>query len=354
MELSLKYASRIFPCGCVRRVLLMLLELLLFCLLAASALSASTPDKNGKIYVAVLFNNTKSNITGGDRYVGVFVQEKGETEWRCMTNTNLFSFGISFFRQGKTERYYVAGGNGVHRSTDGGKTWGILTDWQTMEILSVAPDPVDSTVIYAATPYGIFKSADDGKNWVKKMRGFKRWYTEDIVIDRRDHRTLYAASEDDLYRSTDAGENWSPLKVGAPGIITVLQYPTNAAVILVGTEDHGVRVSFDGGKTWKAGAGLPAAAFYSMSATSDGKAIYAGGYKTGVWRSEDLGATWQQIWTAPEIEAIYSLFVNPTDTNHLMVGTNGKGLFESHDKGKTWKPAGLEGTHVKQIVFYPY
>jgi photosystem II stability/assembly factor-like uncharacterized protein len=186
------------------------------------------------------------------------------------------------------------------------------------------------------------------------MRGFKRWYTEEIVIDRRDHRTLYAAAEDDLYRSTDGGENWSPLKVGVPGIRTVLQYPTNSKIILTGTEDHGVYVTFDNGKNWSAGAGLPATAIYALSASSDGKAICAGGYKTGVWCSEDLGETWQQLWTAPEIEAIYSLFVNPAEANHLMVGTNGKGIYESTDQGKTWKQAGLDGAHVKQIVFYPF
>jgi photosystem II stability/assembly factor-like uncharacterized protein len=128
-------------------------------------LFASTPPKSGKICIAVLFNSTKSNVTGADRYVGVFVRERNETEWQSISNTNLFSFGISFSQHGVTQRYYIAGGNGLHRSSDGGKTWKILTSWQTMEVLSVALDPVDSTMIYVATPYGIFKSTDDGKSW---------------------------------------------------------------------------------------------------------------------------------------------------------------------------------------------
>ncbi|MDZ7313005.1 MAG: hypothetical protein ONB45_17195 [candidate division KSB1 bacterium] len=310
--------------------------------------------QSGKIYIAVLFNNTKSNISGSDRYVGVFTRENNNRKWRNIYHPNLFTFGLGYFQSATTQRLYIAAGNGLHRSSDGGKTWKLLTGWEIMEVLSVAPDPVDSNVIYVATPYGIFKSTDDGKSWAKKMRGFKTWFTDEVLIDRRDHRTLYAAAEDDLYRSTDGAEHWSSLKVGVSGIRTVFQHPTSFNVILVGTEDHGVRVSLDNGKSWKAGTGIPAAAIYAIHASSDGKAIYAGGYKTGLWKSEDMGQSWQQIWAAPEAEAIYSLFVNPTDPNHLMVGTNGKGIYESFDKGKTWRPAGLDGAHVKQIVHFPF
>ncbi len=306
-----------------------------------------------KIYAAVLFNNSKSNVTGGDRYVGVFAREKGETEWRNFSNTNLFAFGLYFARYGVTERYYIAGGNGLHRSADGGKTWKILTGWETLEVLSVALDPVVAQIIYIATPYGIFKSSDDGKNWSEKMRGCKSWYTDEIIIDARDRHRLYAAVDDDLYRSRDGGEHWSPMRAGAPGIRTVFQPATRPEVLLAGTEDHGVRVTFDEGENWSAGKGMAATAIYAIHGTVDGKTIYAGGYKTGVWRSDDLGVSWQQLWAAPEIEAIYSLFVSPANSNHLFVGTNGQGIYESTDGGITWKQAGLNGAHVKQINIFP-
>jgi len=308
----------------------------------------------GKVYAAVLFNNSKSNVTGADRYVGVFAREKGEMEWKNFSNTNLFAFGLYFAQHGATQRYYIAGGNGLHRSADGGKTWKILTGWETMEVLSVALDPVETQIIYIATPYGIFKSIDDGKNWAEKMRGCKSWYTDEIIIDARDRHTLYAAVDDDLYRSRDGGENWSPMQAGAPGIRTVFQPATRPEVLLAGTEDHGVRATLDEGKNWSAGKGISATAIYTIHAAADGKAIYAAGYKTGVWRSHDLGQSWLQIWTAPEIEAIYSLFVDPANVAHLFAGTNGKGIYESTDGGKIWRQAGLEGAHVKQIARYPF
>jgi len=324
--------------------------ILIFGLFATASLAQ---EVSKKIYAAVLFNNSKSNVTGADRYVGVFARAKGKTEWKNFSNTNLFAFGLNFTQHGATPRYYVAGGNGLHRSADGGKTWKILTGWETLEVLSVALDPVDAKIIYIATPFGIFKSRDDGKNWAEKMRGCKSWYTDEIIIDARDRHTLYAAVDDDLYRSRDGGENWSPMQTGAPGIRTVIQLAAHSNVILAGTEDHGVRVTIDDGKNWSAGKGISATAIYAIHAASDGKAIYAGGYKTGVWRSHDLGQSWLQIWTAPEIEAIYSLWVDPANADHLFVGTNGKGIYESTDGGMTWKPAGLEGAHVKQISMFP-
>jgi hypothetical protein len=36
-----------------------------------------------------------------------------------------------------------------------------------------------------------------------------------------------------------------------------------------------------------------------------------------------------------------------------MVGSVGKGLFESRDGGVHWKYAGLHGAQVKQIELYP-
>jgi photosystem II stability/assembly factor-like uncharacterized protein len=314
----------------------------------------SAARQSEKVFAAVLFNDNTENVAGAERFVGVFARDESATTWQCISNTNVFTFGVGFSRHGATKRYYLAGGNGLHRSADGGKTWKVLTNWETMEVLSVAVDPYDSTVIYIATPYGVYKSIDDGQHWTGKTRGVKKWYVDEIILDWRDHRTLYAAAEDDLYRSTDGGESWSTLRVGVPDMRTVLQHPKNGSIIWVGTEDHGVRVSFDSGKRWQGGKNTPAGTIYALSATADGSAVYAAGYQTGVWHSSDDGLTWQQIWPAPEIEAIYSLCVDPDKADHILAGTNGKGIYESRDQGKFWKPAGLEGMHIRQILFCPF
>ncbi|MEK6756322.1 MAG: hypothetical protein AABZ02_09240 [Bacteroidota bacterium] len=303
-------------------------------------------------YAAVFLN--RGHVSGGaSSNIGLFRREVGDTTWRNIYHPNLFTFGIGFWQRGSTSRYYIAGGNGLHRSTDGGKSWRILTSWQTEEILSVALDPIDSSILYIATPFGVFKSTNEGKRWEKKMKGMEKWYVQQIIIDGKNHRTLYAVAEDDLYRSRDAGDQWVALGVGVPGILTVLQHPVDPSVLIVGTEDDGVRVSDDGGKTWKAGRGLPRTAFYALRSSPDGRTHYAGGYKSGLWKSGDMGGTWSLVWLAPEVEAILSIFVYPGNSQHLIIGTNGQGVYESLDGGRSWTNTGLKGAHVKQIELYP-
>jgi photosystem II stability/assembly factor-like uncharacterized protein len=304
-----------------------------------------------RTFAAVLLNRGTAVGKNAGSY-GVYVRS-GDTTWTKITLSNIISFGLGFFGNGSTQRYYLAGGNGVHRSTDGGRTWRILTSWRTEEILCVVPDPVDSAVIYAATPFGVFKTTDDGNTWLKKMDGFKRWFIQRIIMDRTDRRVLYAASDDDLYRSADSGEHWTPLLVGGSEILSLLQHPGKPEVILVGEEDEGIKYSTDRGGSWTVARMPFATSIYAFGASSDGRDLYAAGWKSGLWRSEDGGVAWSQVWLADGMEAIYSIFVDPENPAHLMTGTVGSGIYESLDRGRTWRTAGLTGAEVKQIELYP-
>jgi photosystem II stability/assembly factor-like uncharacterized protein len=309
-------------------------------------------DAGGKYYAAVFLNRSQVSV-GASGSIGLYRRGYGDTVWENIYRPNLFTFGIGMWSKGATKRLYIAGGNGLHRSENGGTSWRILTDWRTEEVLSVALDPVDSARLYIATTFGIFRSDDDGKSWHKKMKGMARTFVQKVIIDRSDRRMLYACCEDDLYLSKDGAEHWVSLHVGVPGMMMVAQHPDNPNHILVGTEDNGVRVSLDKGKSWHAGRGLPNSAVYSIAFSSDRQVVYAGGYETGLWRSSDSGLNWQPLWQSGELEAIFAIFVHPRNQKHLMVGTSGQGIYESFDEGKTWCRAGLSGCHVKQIELFP-
>ena len=298
----------------------------------------------------IVRGSVSGNATGG---YGVYARGPRDTGWTRISRSYTLTFGIALFDNGRTRRYYIAAGNGVHRSTDGGVTWKILTSWRTEEILCVVPDPVDSAVIYAATPFGVFKTTDDGATWEKKMEGIPTWFVQRIAMDVRDRRTLYAATETDLFKSTDAGEHWRAMGTGVGQVLALLQVPGHPDVIVAGGESHGIRRSGDCGKTWTASRGLDSATIYTFRASRTGADIYAAGWKTGLWRSTDEGVSWEQVWSAPGVEAVYSLFVYPADPDHLLVGTVGNGILESLDRGRSWRPSGLDGTQVKQIELYP-
>jgi photosystem II stability/assembly factor-like uncharacterized protein len=322
----------------------------------AAAPDTSRPARSqggeGRLFAAVLIvrGSVSGNSVGG---YGMYVRSPGDTGWTRITKSNTLAFGCALFDNGRTRRYYLAAGNGVHRSTDGGVSWRILTSWRTEEILCVVPDPVDSAVLYAATPFGVFTTTDDGATWEKKMNGIPTWFVQRVVMDTRDRRTLYAATETDLFKSTDAGEHWRPMGSGLRQVLAVLQVPAHPDVMVAAGELEGIRRTTDGGKSWSAPAGADSSIIYTLRSSPDGAEVYAAGWKTGLLRSTDQGASWERIWSAPGIDAIYSLFVYPADPAHILLGTVGQGILESTDRGNTWRGIGLDGAQVKQIEIYP-
>jgi len=337
----------------ITKLALVATSVLLVGLLSAALWQVPPETSEGKTTYAVVFLN-RGHVTGGTQSnVGLFKRLSGDTVWTNIYRRNLLSFGMGIWEGTSGTRYYIAAGNGLHRSVDGTTSWRVLTDWHTEEILSVAPDPIDSAVIYVSTPFGVFKSVDEGRHWEKKMSGMKKWFVKKVVLDVKDRKKLFAVAEEDIYCSTDAGEHWESLHAGLTDVQSFAQDPVFPEHLLVGGEDNGIRLSLDGGKTWRPAEGVPKESFYAIAVSPDGHTAYAGGFKTGLWTSTDAGVSWKLLWQNSDIEAIATIYVEKSNSPHLMIGTSGQGIYESPDAGKTWRSAGLQGCQVRQIELYP-
>src|SRR4051812_5441160 len=68
-------------------------------------------------------------------------------------------------------------------------------------------DPADSSIVYAGTSNGLFRSADGGQHWVAApaLLGMN---VGDVSVAMSDPRTVFAASPYGLYKSTDRGATW--------------------------------------------------------------------------------------------------------------------------------------------------
>lgn len=304
-----------------------------------------------RLYATVFL--VRGSVVGSQAgHFGPFLRLQ-DTLWQRLSLSDVYSFRFGRFDNGTSRRLYLAAGNGLHRSTNGGATWRILTGWQSMEVLSVLPDPADSALIYVATPWGVFRSTDDGATWQERMQGMRRWFVRDIQSDLRSSGSLLAVAEDDIYRSNDRGEHWTPVGPARGHMLAMLQHPVRHDLMFVGVEEGGILRSTDGGQRWVGTSGLEGTSVYTLTGSPDGSELYAAGWETGLWRSVDDGATWSKVWDAPGIEAIFSLLVDPRDSTHLFVGTDGNGLFESFDHAVHWQWAGLRGGKIKHIVMYP-
>ncbi len=311
----------------------------------------SAPASGDRLYATVFL--VRGSVVGSQAgHFGPFLRLK-DTLWQRLSLSDLYSFRFGRFANRNTDRLYLAAGNGLHRSTDGGATWRILTGWQSMEVLSVLPDPADSALIYVTTPWGVFRSTDDGTTWQVCMQGMRRWFVRDIQADLRSGGSLLAVAEDDIYRSTNRGELWTPFGLARGHVLAMFQHSMKHNLLLVSVEDGGILRSTNGGQQWVHTSGLEGTSVYTFAGSPDASEMYAAGWETGLWRSTDDGATWIKVWDAPDIDAIFALLVDPRDPTHLFAGTDGNGLFESFDHAVHWQWAGLRGGKIKHIVMYP-
>src|SRR5579863_7332374 len=133
-------------------------------------------------------------------------------------------------------------GDGIYKSTDGGKTWTHLGLRDGQQIPALAVDPRDPNRVFAAVlghPYGpseergIYRSTDGGQNWQKVISKDENTGASDVEIDPANPDVIYASMwearegpwEDGnlfngpgggLFKSTDGGDHWTPLTNGLP------------------------------------------------------------------------------------------------------------------------------------------
>jgi photosystem II stability/assembly factor-like uncharacterized protein len=148
-----------------------------------------------------------------------------------------------------------------------------------------------------------------------------------------------------LYESGDGGSNWHRLAklVTEDGFVldSIVVDQTNPNTIFVGawknSDNGGLWVSHDAGHTWTENPVLKGQPVHALAqAPSDPQTFFAGTL-TGVFRSNDSGATWQQISPVGdrEIHEIESLAVDPKNDAIVYAGTWHL-PWKTNDGGKTW------------------
>jgi photosystem II stability/assembly factor-like uncharacterized protein len=134
------------------------------------------------------------------------------------------------------------------RSTDGGQTWGEIYDLVSV-VNDFEVDPVNPSVLFAASAEGIMQSADAGTSWIRIARA----NVDDIAFDPGNPTLVYSVSRSDgIARSNDGGQSWvlSNTNLGAdPGTVRSVHVLPGGRV-LVGTDYAGLYFSDDSGASW--------------------------------------------------------------------------------------------------------
>ncbi len=293
-------------------------------------------------------------------------------------------------------RNSVSVGDGVYRTTDGGKTWEHLGLKATERIAKIAVHPDESDTVYvcatgqlwSANPErGLYKTTDGGATWELILSVDENTGCADLDMDPQEPRILYASMwqfrrypdfftsggpGSALYRTTDGGENWTELTDGLPegekGRIAVAVAPSRPAVVYatVESDDTALYRSDDLGNTWKMtdnSTNVQMRPWYFSELVvdpADHNRLYKPGFTLTV--STDGGESFSGLFGAGfNMGSVHSdhhaLWINPSNTNQLFLGTDG-GAYISEDRAKTWRHVRSlpvsQFYHVSHDLEWPY
>jgi len=286
----------------------------------------------------------------------------------------------------------VSHGDGVYKSTDGGKTWANVGLSDTRHIGRIRIHPTNPDVVYVAAlghtwgqneERGVFRTTDGGKSWQKVLYKSDRAGSHDLWLDPSNPRVLYAAiwqaqrfpnalssggEDSGIWKSVDGGDTWVELtrKPGLPtdavlGKIGIAGSPAQPDRVwaLIEAVNGGLFRSDDGGETWEkvnTEAKLRTRAWYYMHMIPDPRdpnTVYVLNYN--FWKSIDGGKTFTEIPSRHGDEQ--DLWIDPDDTQRMIKGDDGGGCV-TYNGGRSWSSIMNQPTaqlyHVTTDNAYPF
>jgi len=310
----------------------MALLALLSGLIAEARAQSACPDET--IYVAML-GTRKHRLSGENPTVGVFYTQDAGRTWQHTGWDQGKAFSIYVPENSCGDTLWIAAGNGVMRSTDGGQSWRITTGWEVTEVQDVVSDPRDPTSIVAATPYGVYTSQDLGETWSRTRPG----YGSSVRFDRAGAGSLLLGSEEGILIDEDLTDTWKQTEITTP-VRSIRQSPHDARIWAAALQDGGVVLRKPGTEGWTAGT-LSSTIYEVEFDPRDDRTLYAGGWGTGLLVSRDLGETWERVATL-DTDNVHGIAISRQDPDVIIVGSMDDGVFVTRDAGRTWIQAAPE------------
>ncbi len=315
-------------------------------------------------YVATAHGGVWKTTNNGTTFEAVF-QDQGPLSIGDVTisqsNPDLVWVGSGE----SSNRQSVSWGDGIYKSTDGGKTFAHMGLRASKAINRIAIDPRDNNIVFVAvtgslwgpsSERGVYKTTDGGKTWMQTLKVDDDTGANEIVMDPSNSQVLYATMYQrrrtqccfngggpgsGMFKSTDGGETWTKLKGGVLdgplGRIAVDVYrkrPNILYALIEGPTPAAGRGGRGGGGAGEEGPGGAAGAAQEGAGAGRGGGGALNNSPTGMYRSDDAGATWRKVNNANPRPMYFSqIDIDPSDPDVVYLG--GVGLHQTLDGGKT-------------------
>lgn len=265
-------------------------------------------------------------------------------------------------------RNSVSFGDGVYKSTDGGKTWQHMGLKDSERISAIAIHPQNPDIVYIGAlghafgpneERGVFMTTDGGKTWTRTLYIDNQHGVADLDIDPTNPNILYAgmwsferkpwthrsgSEKGGVFKSIDGGRTWKKLENGLPklmGRIGVRVAPSNPNVVyaIVESKDGTLYRSDDRGETFRNVSkqeSIVSRGFYyttvRVNPTNENH-VYA--VASTLFTSVDGGKTFRSITSRSHID-FHALWIDPKNPKRMWQGQDG-GIGVSYDGGESWE-----------------
>ncbi len=313
------------------------------------------PRNSARLYAA-----TWTREAGGEGG-GVFLSDDGGKSWR---DSRLSGHAVRALAQSASDPGVLVAGalDGVFQSRDSGENWERITPAGNTDLRnfdSLAIDPRDSQIIYAGTFHLPWKTSDGGKHWAPIHAGM----IDDsdvlsLTLDARNPQRIFASACSGIYRSDDAGAAWEKIE-GVPyssrRTPVIRQDASKPATWYAGTTE-GLWKTADGGASWRriSPRSWVINSMVILPRTGDAaSSVLIGTEQHGVLASEDGGASFHASNAGFHHHRIVSLALDPRDPERAaaVVQQAVNPLLMTGDGGRNWMPmsTGLDGGSVREV-----
>src|ERR1700676_3543633 len=266
---------------------------------------------------------------------GVFRRDAAGAEWQhVLTEPEAYTV----FVHPRDPNLVLAGTkDGIYRSTDRGATFKRANFPDPgVQVWSFLPDPADpKRMLAGGAPAWIYRSTDAGESWTRQAdpklpdRGKAPFAVRVMRFARHPRRPdeIYAALEvGGVMRSTDGGESWSDCSEHL--IRLSVEEPRLRSKIVSDTEAEGM---------------LDGHAICMSSADPDAVVLAV---RMGLFRSQDIGRTWQRFDKVQPHGTLMSVSLHHADPKQVYIAARYGEVFGTADGGASWRetplPAGVQ------------
>lgn len=372
------------------------------------------PNFSGRVNAVAVHPNNESIIYAGLASGGLFKTMDGGNSWFPIFDDQAYlAIGSIALDPSNPEIVYVGTGDpnvtgypflgdGLYRSTDGGKNWEYLGLRETRIISTILVHPTNPSILWAGClglpmdrtqDRGVYKSVDGGKTWKQTLFTSNQAGVTDMVLDPFNPNNVYVAFWDRIrtnresilsgvngrvFRSEDGGSTWSPVVMGNAAVLGRIALahsgvtPGRVFARVVGSDQEldNIYRSDDSGKTWSP--------VIDWSSTNLGRTGALGSTQFGwyfgkfavnpkndfeiyllgidLWRTRNGGRNWelaapswrQYVVHADKHDLVFS------KSGMLYLATDG-GLYGKTETADSWKMLGaLPGLQFFRVGYNPH